>query len=204
MYKVFYNERTVFFTDSDLNYLEREDNKIHYFKNKSQLKAVLNIFLGNEKIKNLFIVSKDIDKAFRKFSRLYKNIEAAGGLVKNKNQEMLFIYRRNKWDLPKGKLEKKELPELGAIREVEEECGIKDLEILRLLEITYHTYRLKNRDILKKTYWYEMAYAMNQKPVPQTEEDITEVKWIKPKEIYSLMQNTYPSIIDVLKKSEIL
>ncbi|PLX22127.1 MAG: NUDIX hydrolase [Marinilabiliales bacterium] len=204
MYKVFYKDRTVFFVENDQNIIEPNDHKIHHYSNKKQLKIAIDDFLILEELNDLYVVCKDIDMVFNEFSSFYKIIEAAGGLVKDKDQNILMIFRRGKWDLPKGKIEKNELPEVAAIREVEEECGIEDLEIQRSLEITYHTYQLKGKDILKKTYWYQMIHNGIQEPVPQVEEDITEVKWVKPKEVYTLIQYTYPSIIDVLKKGEIL
>jgi 8-oxo-dGTP pyrophosphatase MutT (NUDIX family) len=204
MYKVFYNDRTVFFVENDHNCIENDNTKIHYFKNKKQLKTALNIFLNNSELNCLFIVYRYIDHAFKNFTKLYKLIEAAGGLVKADNDKILVIHRRGKWDLPKGKLEKNEIPEIGAVREVEEECGIGNLEILKLLEITYHTYKLKDKDILKRTYWYEILHKGNQKPKPQTEEEITEAKWLKIDDFNEVINNTYPSIIEVLKKGEVI
>ncbi|MFC2150923.1 NUDIX hydrolase [Bacteroidota bacterium] len=201
MYKVFYNDRTVFFIDNDLNYIEQNDNKIHYFKNKKQLKSAINIFLNNQELIELYVVHRDIDFAFNKFKKLYKLIEAAGGLVKTDNENYLLIFRRGKWDLPKGKLERNEVPELAALREVEEECGLGDLEIQKLLEITYHTYKLKNKDILKRTYWYVMLYKGNEEPKPQTEEEITEVRWFNTKSLNEVFLNTFPSIIEVFNKN---
>lgn len=204
MYKVFYNDRVVFFIDNVLNYIEQDDNKIHYYNNKKQLRKAINIFIKDEQLKNLYIVHKDIDLVFNKFTRLYELIEAAGGLVKNIDQKILLIFRCGKWDLPKGKLKKDELPEIGAIREVEEECGIQNLEIKKLVEITYHTYKVLGKDILKRTYWYEMVYHGNQNPTPQIEEEITEVKWIKNDQIFEITDNTFLSIIDVFKKGGLI
>lgn len=99
-------------------------------------------------------------------------------------------------------MEKKETTEIAALREVEEECGISNLTIIRPITKTYHTYKLGKKDILKKTYWFEMVFTGTQKPVPQTEEEITEVKWIKERDLNEVTQNTFPSIIDVLKDSQ--
>jgi 8-oxo-dGTP pyrophosphatase MutT (NUDIX family) len=125
-------------------------------------------------------------------------------LVKSNDNKVLVIFRRGKWDLPKGKLEKGETIEFGAMREVEEECGITDLEIQKLIEITYHTYKIGDQDILKKTYWFEMIHKRSLKPKPQTEEEITEARWIDVNEITEISNNTFPSIIEVFKKGEIL
>ena len=204
MYKVFYNERTVFFIENDKIINEEADYTIHYFKNKKHLKSAIKTFIETPESKKLFVVHKDVESTFKKFSKLHKVIEAAGGLVKNKNSEVLFIFRRNKWDLPKGKIEKKETSEIGAIREVEEECGIHNLVINKLLKITYHTYNLNNKDILKRTFWYEMAYTGNENLTPQFEEDITEAKWLKKSDLPEVIKNTFPSIIEVMGKARVI
>ncbi|HAF27571.1 MAG TPA: NUDIX hydrolase [Bacteroidales bacterium] len=204
MYKVFYKDRTVFFVDHDQNLSAEADASVHFFTNRDVLKTSLTNFLSNPALKNLYVVHENIEYVFNEFIKLYKLIEASGGLVKNNNNEFLFIYRREKWDLPKGKLEKTESPEAGAIREVEEECGITELEIKNLIEITYHTYNLKEKDILKRTYWFEMLSKGTKNPKPQTEEEITEAKWINADDLSEVLNNTFPSIIEVLKKANIV
>lgn len=203
MYKVFYNDRTVFFIDNDKKINNPNSDNIHYFKNKKQLKLKINSFQNNPDLKELFVIHKDIDFVFRKFTKLYKVIEASGGLVKSAKNDILVIFRRGKWDLPKGKIEKRESPKVAAIREVEEECGIGNLEIVKLIDTTYHTYKLKDKNILKRTYWYEMLHKEKQVPSPQTEEEITEACWIKSKELDKVLKNTFPSIKEVLKKANV-
>lgn len=202
MYKVFYNDRTVFFMPSNNGIENKPDNYVHFFKTKKRLKEVIDNFQKNTNIKELYIIDLDIELVFKKYMKFYKLIEAAGGLVKNKEGNLMVILRREKWDLPKGKMEKKETPEMAALREVEEECGISNLTIIRPITKTYHTYKLGNKDILKKTHWFEMDFTGTQKPVPQTEEEITEVKWIKENDLQEVTRNTFPSIIDVLKDSQ--
>lgn len=199
MYKVFYNQRTVLFTESADITLPKS-SYIHYFIDKESLKNEINRFLEKSVIETLIIVNKDVDFAFNEFCKLYTLIEAAGGLVKKLNDEFLFIYRRDKWDLPKGKIEKSEDPKSGAVREVEEECGISKPIIERVLAITYHTYQLEGNDILKRTYWYAMLYKGSEELKPQLEEEITEAVWLKESEFDKVYENTFPSIIDVIKK----
>ena len=128
----------------------------------------------------------------------FKLINAAGGVVKNNKGEILFIFRMGKWDLPKGKIEKGESIEKAAIREVEEECGIGKIKITGKLNPTYHVYELKGKEIIKKTYWFSMKTSDNSIPKAQLEENISEVCWIKKKDIKTLLKNTYPSIADVV------
>jgi len=131
-------------------------------------------------------------------------IEAAGGLVKNENDGYLFIYRNNKWDLPKGKIEKDEGVKEAAVREVEEECGIKVSKLGEKICKTYHVYIYKGEVVLKKTHWFKMKCKGQDKLKPQKEEGITEVRWFKKGHIEPIMANTFPSIMDVLEKKKLV
>ena len=127
-------------------------------------------------------------------------IEAAGGLVFNKDGDILMIFRNGKWDLPKGKLEIGESIEECAIREVEEECGIYGLDITEKLLETYHTYNMDGEEVLKKTYWYKMKTDYSAKLIPQIEEGITKVSWIDKNQIAEKMRSSYGNISDVLNR----
>ena len=112
-----------------------------------------------------------------------KIIQAGGGLVENEKGEVLFMYRRGKWDLPKGKLDPGESLEDCAIREVKEETGIRKLELQRFLMVTEHNYQERGSRFLKETHWWLMKADSNQPLIPQAEEEITELKWIGKSEI---------------------
>ena len=128
-------------------------------------------------------------------------IEAAGGLVKNEKDEYLIIFRKGKYDLPKGKLDFDETPEQAAVREVGEECGITGIEIVSPLEKSFHTYIHKKKRMLKKTHWFLMD-AQSQVLTPQLEEDIENAAWMTIDQIKNtVLQNTYGSIADVLRSS---
>lgn len=131
-------------------------------------------------------------------------IEASGGLVKNSAGDYLFIYRNDKWDLPKGKLEKGEKKKEGGVREVEEECGITVSKAGKKIISTYHTYISKGEIVLKKTYWYSMKYKGGEKLKPQLEEGITDVQWFNKSHMDEIKSNTFPSIMDVLEKVGLL
>ena len=122
--------------------------------------------------------------------------------MKNETGEWLFIFRNGKWDLPKGKVEKKEAITKAAIREVEEECGIGKLTIIKELPTTYHTYYMEERAILKRTYWFEMLCKDTSVLIPQLEEGITDVKWLSKKQLRQVLENTYESVKDVMKEIE--
>ena len=107
---------------------------------------------------------------------------------------MLFIYRFNKWDFPKGKLEKGESISACAVREVEEECGITNLQIVEPLETTYHIYQEKGKTILKTTYWFLMYSDYAEKLTPQLDEGIEQVVFKNEEEVRLALENTYENI----------
>ena len=110
----------------------------------------------------------------------------------------MFIKRNGKWDIPKGKLDFGESPALGAVREVEEECGITKPLASYLITTTYHTYKLKDRPTIKRTYWYAMDYQGDEVLKAQEEEGITKAKWFKSEQLYKIKENTFSSILDVM------
>jgi ADP-ribose pyrophosphatase YjhB (NUDIX family) len=126
-------------------------------------------------------------------------VEAAGGIVQNEKKEILFIFRRGKWDLPKGKMEKKELAEECAQREITEETGVSGLVLKKKVGETYHTYDEYGKHILKISHWFYYTCLKDQQLIPQTEEDITETRWIKTKDIKEPMSNSYENIKAILR-----
>ncbi len=144
------------------------------------------------------LFDKDFEKLKKSFFKHFKIITAAGGLVTNGNNEILMIFRRGKWDLPKGKLDKGETIEECALREVEEETGLKNLTLGKKIITTYHTYDEFGKHILKESHWYKMKSKGEQDLVPQTEEDITEIKFIPVAELKKYTANTFRTIEEVL------
>ena len=126
-------------------------------------------------------------------------IKAAGGLVENNDDLMLLIYRNDMWDLPKGKLEKFETIEDGAKREVEEECGVSNLQIVSEAFTSYHLYQMKGETCIKLTYWFRMKTESAESLVPQTEEGITQVVWTNRSDVIELNQPMYASIKQVIQ-----
>ena len=168
------------------------------YNGQSSLKDFVLSFDELKEFELAIIEDKNPEKILEEIISEFKYIEAAGGLVRNSNQEFLVIERLGVWDLPKGKMEKGEKPLESAIREIEEECNVSGIEMVRELQSTYHTYRLKSKFIVKKTYWFEFAYHGSETPKPQQEEDITFAGFIKEDRISEIMASTYPSIKDVV------
>jgi ADP-ribose pyrophosphatase YjhB (NUDIX family) len=129
-----------------------------------------------------------------------EKIIAAGGIVENETGKILMIYRRGKWDLPKGKLDDGESIETCAVREVEEETGLRNILLGELVGVTIHNYSEKGKDIVKESFWYAMKVKGEQNLQPQTEEDIKEVKWVAENELHPYLANTYQNIIEILDK----
>lgn len=133
------------------------------------------------------------------FERKFTMIQAAGGLVKNGADNILMIFRRGKWDLPKGKLNRNEKIETCAVREVEEETGLRNVELEAPLLMTYHTYHEGTKFILKESHWFTMRVSGEQTLTPQAEEDIFDIRWINPGEINSYLSKSFPLIADVME-----
>ena len=188
MYTIFKNDTSIILTD-DVKKL-RHKNLI-YWNQVDHQNVLLDDFIESKK--EVMIYHDDISILWREFAQRFIVIEAAGGLVRNDRNEILFIYRFDKWDLPKGKIEAGESKEMAALREVMEECGIDEVKLGKALPTTYHIYEEKNRDILKVSYWFTM-YSEEKKLKPQIEEGITEVRWIKESDLQLVMDNTYQSI----------
>ncbi len=198
MYKVFYRNK-------EIRFLPKNDNN-YPFPVKSidpgKDDATWDVFFrfitaGDESI--LGMVSDDPGRAFRAFSMNFRFVEAAGGIVKNPMGELLFIFRLGKWDLPKGKIDRGETPEQTAIREVEEECGVSKLRIIRQLHPTFHVYPITDGHwALKKTHWFEMSAGQWQQTRPQSEEDIEKVEWKSPFELKTIKENTYQSLKELI------
>ena len=130
--------------------------------------------------------------------KIYTPIQAAGGVVRNENGAVLLIYRRGKWDLPKGKLDAGEDLDYCAIREVVEETGIVNVSIDKKICETYHTYSQKGQNLLKETSWYTMHGNSKDKLAPQASEGIVEARWFAPSDVATITFKTYDAVLEVL------
>ena len=146
------------------------------------------------------LFNEDLEALKKSFFKHFIIVEAGGGLVTNEKREVLMIFRRGKWDLPKGKLEVGETIEACAVREVEEETGLDNLKLEGFLCMTYHTYNDFGKHILKPSHWYKMTCSSRQVLTPQTEEDIAELKWVKQADLKNYLDESFPSIRDVLRE----
>lgn len=188
MYKVFVNDKLIIMSSSSQN----ENNfSTQPFHNFNILKIIQK--LSDKNIAGIHLYSTDLQGDWLLFKQQLNVIPAAGGLVLNDENEVLFIYRNNVWDLPKGKIEQGETIKTAAIREVEEECGIYNLELHQKITTTFHIYEHKGLN-LKETHWFLMHAHTPKKLTPQLEEGITEVVFKNESEIKRAFKNTYANI----------
>ena len=199
--KIYFGDKPVYLCD-DIN---KELNEILHHPDAVFVDEISNAAIKSllhEIVKEEFhagvLWHSDLEKLKKAFFKNFKEIEAAGGIVQNDKKELLFILRLGKWDLPKGKVEKGEDLETCAVREVEEETGATNLTLKKKIGETYHTYNAYGKHFLKTTHWFYITCPSKQKLVPQTEENIAEIKWVKTKDIKEPLANTYPSIKDIL------
>ena len=191
MYKVFFNQKLILLTTDIIP--PKEDSPFFYVKFTNK-KFVVQI-LKSKKVKMLYLYHSKEAKLWYYFLNMFKLIEAAGGLVRNlKTNHFLFIFRNKKWDLPKGRINKNEGVQKAAIREVEEETGVKNLSITKPLNTTFHIFKRNRKYRLKKTFWYLMETDYNGELTPETKEGIEKAIWIEKKLIVSLRSEMYHNI----------
>jgi 8-oxo-dGTP pyrophosphatase MutT (NUDIX family) len=201
--KINFNDKTIFLVqqnDISLESIAAQKN-VSFITTKTKddiLKTMESIKSSSST--DICIIHEDVDFLIECFFSPFHIIEAAGGLVINKDKEMLFIYRRGKWDLPKGKMEAGETPEICAEREIEEETGVNHLQLIHKIIDTYHIYEERGQQILKKTYWFYFTTNFEGTPKPQIEEDISSISWIAKENLAMPLSNTYDSIMDVIEK----
>lgn len=194
MYKVFINERALSLTS------EPTDAVRHLsYESRASLEVALDQ-VENGLADHIQVVGHDIDKMWEEFQELFKNIYAAGGLVQNPLKEILFIYRMGRWDLPKGKVEPGEKLNITALREVEEETGLRSVTLGSPIATTYHTYAERGvQRVLKHTHWFSMEYSGVEQPQPQIEEGITDVAFKSMDEIrQEVLPRTFKNIALIL------
>lgn len=201
--KIYFNDKPLFLcdqmTDEIKTYAHHDDAVLIDEFSPHAVNAMIHE-MRQEKIHAGIFIHHDVEELKKAVWKKFIVIQAGGGLVDNGAGQYLFMFRRGKWDLPKGKLDPGETIEQCAIREVTEETGLQNIQLAGPLLTTYHTYDDSGHHILKESHWFRMHITDSQSMTPQLEEQITELRWVAPgPEIDELLKNTFPSIVDVLK-----
>lgn len=189
MYKVFVNNRPLFLT----NTIEKETDFQLFLLNSVDIEQLVSK-IYKDKVHKAILYHPDEQEILSTLKSKIPVERAAGGLVYNSKGEMLFIFRNGKWDLPKGGIEKNEGKKEAAIREVEEETGVKKLKIIDKLEKTYHIFKRNGKFKLKITHWYKMETSSDAPLSPQQEEGIDKAVWVSPDQVPKLLENSYENI----------
>lgn len=143
----------------------------------------------------------DAAMAYGRIMSGFKQVNAAGGLVRSACGDFLMMFRNGVWDLPKGHQEKDEAIEATAVREIAEETAVSGLRRGELICITDHCYLREGIWHVKHTWWFDFFSPTETRTIPQTEEGISSVVWTRPEDIPLKLKNTYPSIREVFEKA---
>jgi len=199
--KIYFDNKPLFLCDdvdaSLQPYVHHDDTVFIDELNLHTIKSMIHEMQKSSVHAGVFFHS-DLEELKAAFFKKFTIVNAAGGFVLNENNEVLMMFRRGKWDLPKGKLDKKESAEEGAIRETEEETGLKNIKLISPLITTYHTYHEGTRYVLKETKWFRMNVTGEQELIPQATEQITKLEWVDKNDLKKYMGNSFPSVNDVL------
>lgn len=202
MYKIYINDNILVLANREiaLNMRKSENCLIApYTGKKKMLLSYLDMLEKGSRIKKVILHHYDYKKLKADFKSLFETVKAAGGVVANEKNEILAIFRRGHWDLPKGKLEVDETKKAAAIREVSEETGAKNLELVEKILKTRHFYRTKsNRRAIKLTHWYALT-CPKQELIPQTGEDIEKAVWMYAEALINTEEPIFKNIIEVVE-----
>lgn len=202
--KVYYNDKPLILTTNKDEYTN--DNPVaeayEYFSGAS-LRSFTQALQRMDRpgITGAIIEDVSADSLVDQLHAMYRSIDAGGGLVTNEESAILMIFRRGKWDLPKGKRDDGEKIEDCALREVSEETGLQHLSLGEKVCDTYHIYTQNNEQLLKHSIWYKMTGTSADKLKPQKEENILEARWISKEELAPFAAKSYEAIKDVLRNA---
>ncbi len=204
MYEVFFNDRKIIIAAKGEITLIKSTQIVDNLMTRNDVKKWFLHFVDDD-IPEVVLLNFYSKKFFKNiFQSIFTRIQAAGGVVIRDNK-LLFIFRNEKWDLPKGKIEYGESNQEAALREVEEECGISGHKIIKQMPSSFHIYKSpykksKGEWILKETFWFEMEYSGGENGTPQTEENITKIEWFTPEELKVPLANTYANLKPLILK----
>ena len=203
MRKIYFEKRCIMICGTEDQALQ-DPNVISFsLGERVSIDSLIHMFELSDSLMKVCIPTKDVDRTYKRICNEFYEVNAAGGLVSNRRGDYLLIRRNGLWDLPKGHQESGEDIKVCAMREVEEETGIHELELRDLICITDHCYFRNGKWHLKHTWWYDMLYTNPLDLTPQREEDITQAAWIARSSIADCLTNTFPSIAEVFREAKV-
>ncbi len=203
MRKIYFEKRAIIICKPDQEAMSDPNGVVFYLGRQFNIHDLVGMFELQDTLSRIYIPSDDPEDTYRRICAEFREVNAAGGLVSNRRGDFLLISRNGLWDLPKGHQEEGEDIEICAVREVQEETGVDQLEVRRLICITDHVYLRGGAWHLKHTWWYDMLYTDPTNLTPQKEEDISKAAWVAKSSLPPFLKNTYPSIVEVFREARI-
>lgn len=203
MHRIYFEKRCIIICEPSDQQLADPNSVEFHIGDKIDIHTLVNMFKASESLNRIYIPTEDVSWMYRRLCAEFKEVDAAGGLVANRRGDFLLISRNGLWDLPKGHREAGEDVATTALREVQEETGVDQLELGSLICVTDHCYFRGGVWHLKHTYWYNMLYTNPVDLTPQREEDITKAAWVAKSSLPPFLKNTFPSILEVFREAKV-
>lgn len=203
MHKIYFEKRCIIICPENDPALSDPNAIIFRPGDAFALHTLVGMVESSDTLHRICIPSDDTEAMYRRICAEFKEVNAGGGLVSNRRGDFLIISRNGLWDLPKGHQDPGEDIDVTALREVQEETGINELELRGLICVTDHCYIRDGIWHLKHTWWYDMLYTDPTDLTPQREEDISKAAWVAKSSLPMFLQNTYPSIVEVFREAKV-
>jgi ADP-ribose pyrophosphatase YjhB (NUDIX family) len=203
MHKIYFENRCIMICPHDRKAMSDPNAILYNIGTNADIHTLIGMFETSDTLTKIFIQTDDVEDTYRRICSEFVEVNAGGGLVSNRRGDFLLIRRNGLWDLPKGHQDPGEDIEVTALREVQEETGIDQIELGDLICVTDHCYRRDGILHLKHTWWYNMLYTDPTDLTPQTEEDISKAAWVAKSSLPPYLLNTYPSIVEVFREAKV-
>ena len=203
MHKIYFERRLIIICSPGEQALSDPNAVEFHFGEDVSIRALVAMFEASQSLSRIYIPTDNTEWMYRRVCAEFREVDAAGGLVSNRRGDYLLIQRSGLWDLPKGHREADEDIRETALREVQEETGVDQLELRDLICVTDHCYLRSGVWHLKHTWWYDMLYTDPVNLTPQREEDITRAAWVARSSLPPFLKNTYPSIQEVFREAKV-
>ncbi|MCQ2183096.1 MAG: NUDIX domain-containing protein [Bacteroidales bacterium] len=203
MHRIYFEKRCIIICEPGDQALADPNSVEFHIGGKIDIHTLVGMFEASESLSRIYIPTEDTEDTYGRLCAEFREVDAAGGLVSNRRGDFLLISRNGMWDLPKGHREDGESMETTAIREVQEETGVLELELGSLICVTDHCYFRAGIWHLKHTWWYNMLYTNPVDLTPQREEDISKACWVAKSSLPPFLRNTYPSILEVFREAKV-